>query len=190
MNPHFHNRPLKFVEDKKTGVKFLKSRPQAVACVVVAERELETFVLAQKRGNAVAIEQGKWAFPSGFLDWDETGQEAAIRETWEETGIDLNDILEFNPDPKEFYCTVHEDLHNPWKVDTTPNMEYGQTVVLYYGLHFICNTLPVPSLDYLEHPDEVKKVKWIPVEKICDKTWAFDHDKVFDEYYKKICEVK
>lgn len=190
MNPKFHNRPLKFIEDKKTGEKFLMSRPQAVACVIIGQCELESYVLAQKRGNSVAVEQGKWAFPSGFLDWNETGTEAAIRETWEETGINLKNILEFHPDQNKFYCAIHNDLDSPWRVDTEPIEEYGQTVVLYYGLHFMCNDLPTPSLDYVEHPEEVDKVKWIPINKVCKKNWAFDHDKVFDNYYvNRICGV-
>jgi hypothetical protein len=85
---------------------------------------------------------------------------------------------------------LHHDLDDPWKVDTTPNNQYGQTVVLYYGLRFMCNKLPKPNLNHLQHPDEVKKVKWISIEKVCEKTWAFEHDKVFDEYYKRICGVK
>ena len=32
-------------------------------------------------------EGGKWCFPCGYLDWDETLEEAASRELYEETGL-------------------------------------------------------------------------------------------------------
>jgi ADP-ribose pyrophosphatase YjhB (NUDIX family) len=61
----------------------------------------ETQVLLIKRGDNVAAEAGKLAFPGGFHDTDakkgsawkagkETAEEAAIRELKEETGLDLN----------------------------------------------------------------------------------------------------
>ena len=34
------------------------------------------------------VESGKWALPGGFLDRDETSQEAAVREVKEETGYE------------------------------------------------------------------------------------------------------
>ena len=32
---------------------------------------------------------GRWSFPSGFVDLGETPEAAAVRETWEETGLDI-----------------------------------------------------------------------------------------------------
>lgn len=42
-----------------------------------------------KRGPASLGSIGEWCFPCGYLDYDETTFEAAMRETFEETGIDL-----------------------------------------------------------------------------------------------------
>jgi ADP-ribose pyrophosphatase YjhB (NUDIX family) len=39
--------------------------------------------------------RGKWTFPGGFVDWGEPVDSAALRETWEETGlkVDLDGLL-------------------------------------------------------------------------------------------------
>jgi len=38
---------------------------------------------------------GKWTFPGGFVDWGEPVEQGAVRETWEETGleVDLGGVL-------------------------------------------------------------------------------------------------
>ena len=33
---------------------------------------------------------GKWTYPGGYVDWGEPVPAAAIRETWEETGLDVD----------------------------------------------------------------------------------------------------
>lgn len=45
--------------------------------------------------------RGQWVFPSGFLECGETLQQAAVRETWEETGVVID------PDSLELYSVVN-----------------------------------------------------------------------------------
>jgi ADP-ribose pyrophosphatase YjhB (NUDIX family) len=37
--------------------------------------------------RAIEPSLGKWTFPGGYVDWGETVDAAALRETWEETGL-------------------------------------------------------------------------------------------------------
>ena len=67
-------------------------RPAVTADIVVFSFDGTNLnVLLIKRGNEPY--KGQWAFPGGFLDEDETLEEAARRELKEETGLT----------PKHFY---------------------------------------------------------------------------------------
>lgn len=67
------------------------SRSAAVTCVLLsmAENSKDIKFLVEKRGPGCPDNIGKYVFPCGYLGWDETLQEAVIREVYEETGIKL-----------------------------------------------------------------------------------------------------
>lgn len=78
------------------------SRSVVVSCVVArltSDKKIE--VLVEKRGPAVSA-TGRWCFPCGYLDYDETIKEAVIREVREETGyvLDSKDIMFVDIDSK------------------------------------------------------------------------------------------
>jgi ADP-ribose pyrophosphatase YjhB (NUDIX family) len=56
-----------------------------VACGTVAERD-GRIALIQR---AIDPKKGFWSFPCGFMEIDETTEQAAVRETREETGLDV-----------------------------------------------------------------------------------------------------
>ncbi len=56
-----------------------------VACGTIAEQD-GRFALIQR---AIDPKKGFWSFPCGFMEIDETTEQAAIRETREETGLEV-----------------------------------------------------------------------------------------------------
>ena len=65
-------------------------RPAVTADCIVITKEAEPKVLLIQRGNEPF--KGKWAFPGGFMNMDETTEQCAIRELEEETGLRLSEI--------------------------------------------------------------------------------------------------
>ena len=49
--------------------------------------EADGQVLLTRR--AINPARGKWTFPGGFVEWGEPVEAAAVRETWEETGLQV-----------------------------------------------------------------------------------------------------
>jgi len=62
-------------------------RPAAVLAAIIARPEGAT-VLMTRRADTLASHTGQIAFPGGRLDPGETAKEAALREAWEEVGLD------------------------------------------------------------------------------------------------------
>jgi len=77
----------------------------ASAVVIVQDGE----ILLVKRG--VEPKQGLWSLPSGFIEIDETAQACAVRETKEETGLDVEldgivDVASVFDDPRHVCLLV------------------------------------------------------------------------------------
>ena len=164
--PIFNNRENEEAE-LKDGRKIWISRSPCVKVVVLAVNKSGIFVLAEKRSKTMIDGPGLWVVPSGYLDWDETAWEAAIRELYEETGFDVQNYenhLIFNNDKE------------PWIIISDPN-ENRQNVVLTYCLIYdFKKELP---LDIENHKDsEIEKVKWIPVGQLIspERNWGFNHE--------------
>ena len=76
---------------------FGRPRPQCPACGLVQFREPKTAtgVLISEGGRLLLAKRGMdpgrglWYVPSGYVDWDERVDEAAVREMREETGLEV-----------------------------------------------------------------------------------------------------
>ena len=165
--PTFKNRGNEEVE-LKDGRKVWLSRSPAVVAVILAVEEStdRIFVLTEKR-SAIMDEPNKWAVVSGYMDWDETGMEAIVRETYEETSFYIpkfENQLRFDNDGDPFY--VHTD----------PKTDAKQNVSLSYIFIYQFDNIP----RYVEQfkDKEISEVKWMEISEVFQggKQWAFNHD--------------
>ena len=145
----------------KDGKEYWVSRSMAAVSYVYSIIQGTPCVLANKRGPGLPNNVGKWNAPSGFLDYDETLMECAIRETYEETGV---------------------------KIDSTTMMEVddstaraSQNVLVRFATLI---DYQEPNIDHCE-PNEVDDVRWIPIFEIDDYEWTSKtHVEKMKEYWK------
>lgn len=141
------------------GEEYWFSRSVAVVCFVFTEDENgKIYILANKRGKGCPDFVGKWNAPCGFLDYNETAAEGAVREVYEECGIHINpaDLIEL-------------------KADSDPRSGSGNQSINIKFCCFIENGLKLElSADHSEK-DEVEDIKWIPISDIDNYDWAFTH---------------
>lgn len=143
------------------------SRSVAVATAVIL-RDTETnnwFILANQRGAGTPDYQGYWNLPCGYLDYNEEAEDAAKREVYEETGIQLNSVNYFG--------------HS-----TSPN-ENRQNVIFFFVSFLEGNKSDYGfSTDNMEE-NEVSGIQWVPLGKVTNIQWAFDHDELINKILQK-----
>ena len=127
-------------------------RPAVTADCIVITREAEPKVLLIQRGSEPF--KGCWAFPGGFMNMDETTEQCAIRELEEETGLQVNNVIQIGA-----YS----------KVDRDPR---GRTVTVAY-LAIVDRPLVVIG------QDDAAKAEWWPLSNLPEL--AFDHDKIMQD---------
>ena len=146
--------------DLKDGGKIWKSRNVAVSVMIIDDDYFdgEPRVLLVKRGKAMT-HVGLWCFPCGYLDWDETVEEAAIREVYEETGYIMNkNTLVFEG------------------IDSNPS-KFGQNVSIMFRAPKPLNT----DINWAVDPKEVEDLQWFSLyDDLPDM--AFDHKDRCENY--------
>lgn len=139
-----------FFENSKVLVQL---RHVVVDMLVIKDKQ----ILLVKRGGKW-LEKGKWAMPGGFLDMDETGEQAALRELREETGytgkiIKLFSLID-NPQRR------HEDRQN-------------------VSLVYLVN----PGKKIGDFDDEISEIKWFALDNLPPaQDFAFDHLETIKQY--------
>ena len=127
-------------------------------CVIFGFDGSELQVLLIERG--IEPFKGKWAFPGGFLNMDETAEEGALRELKEETGLENAYIEQFNTysdpgrDPRERVITI-----------------------AHYAL---------VRIQEVKGGDDAAKAQWFPIDEV--PQLAFDHDRILRDAMKKLRE--
>ena len=148
------------------------SRSVAVATAVLLNDNGRWYILANQRGTGTPDYQGYWNLPCGYLDYNEDTTQAAAREVYEETGIQLN------PSSLKFFG------HS-----SSPN-ENRQNVVFFFVAFLEGSKADYGfSKDNMEE-GEVDGIQWLPLDKANTLQWAFDHDeliqKILSKYSNKI----
>ncbi|MFK5856129.1 MAG: NUDIX hydrolase [Bacteroidota bacterium] len=99
----------------------------------------------------------QWAFPGGFVDMEETLEQAAVRELAEETGLKNANLKQFKA-----YSEVNRDPR-------------GRTVsVVFVG--------EVTVGASIKAGDDAKKADWFSINRL--PKLAFDHDEIIQEVLK------
>ncbi len=113
-------------------------------------------LLIQRKHDPYA---GRWALPGGFVDMDETVEEAAARELYEETNLKGVPL---------------EQFHVFSKVDRDPR---GRTIsVIFTGI--------LTGEQEVRAKDDAQEARWFPLDKL--PPLAFDHDEIVEMIKKKL----
>lgn len=105
--------------------------------------------------------KGLWAFPGGFVDVEETIDEAVIRELREETGIPLpTDALRLATRGKQVF-------------DHPERSQRGRTITHAYHFDFPCGDLPP-----VKGADDAEQARWVPLSEALQMQAQF-----FDDHF-------
>ena len=134
------------------GFTYNYPRPAVTADCVVMTKEANPHVLLIERGFDPF--KGRWAFPGGFMNMDETAEQCAIRELEEETGLKVSSIHQIGA-----YS----------KVDRDPR---GRTVTVAF-----LTTIDAPT--EVCGQDDAARAEWFPIDAL--PPLAFDHDEIMKD---------
>lgn len=147
------------------------SRSMATALFAFCkDEEGDWCVLASERGEEAADFRGMWNCTCGYLDYDETTKECAVRECFEETGVKL---------PIESLIFIgYED--DPVKANR-------QNVTFRFAAK-IEDRITSDFKFSKEHNEgkEVGKIAWVKVKDIDNYEWAFNHKNRIVEIFNQV----
>lgn len=153
-------------EFEHNGQKLWYSRSLAVSLLVHTIFSGKIWILANKRGEGAEFNKHLWNLPGGFVDFNETAEEAACRETLEETGYIIN--------PRDISLVY---------LDTNPKNNRRQTMVAKFNI-----TLEqVPERDanfsIVNTNGEVEEVEWIALDELDNYNWVRGQKEYIKKYF-------
>lgn len=151
------------------GKTYWISRSMAVSCFIITSLGGEWCILANKRGKNAPDFQGHWNCPCGYLDYNETTAEAAIRETYEETGLRLKSV--------KFW------MFNDSITENRQNVTFRYYAVISDPQLF---ALSKYTHERGGEKDEVDEVAWIPISDLDNREWAFNHDQIIRKLIREL----
>lgn len=176
-----------FVVKDENGQEHWVSRSVVVVPVVIKVLAGAIYTLVEKRGPAVS-HTGELCVPCGYLDWDESLEEACAREVHEETGLNLEPygfrFVGVSGDPRESrqnvsmrFCTIAPsqaeiDLRNLETKDEVDDAFWKEIGYFDYKGNLVLDSKSIAK---------------------GDERWAFNHNnlivEVLREFYKGIYNV-
>lgn len=130
------------------GRKVAIDRSVGVVLLAYIIKENSIYILCNKRGKRTSEYKESWNLPSGYLDWDESGEEAAQRECFEECGIKV---------PLEL---IRESEHSTKPTENRQNIIFRYIAKL--PIEFFNHKLTSDNSE----EDEVVNIKWIKLDDI------------------------
>lgn len=173
----FKNRPNECVTTVD-GRDIWASRSVTVVACILLECRGQPWILVNQRGTGVPDFAGYWNLPCGYLDYDETTTEAAMREVWEECGVDSQALLA---------VASCEFFSHPWDVGSTPS-DKRQNVSIHHGLYAKVDQLPPVSNAHNE-PNETADIRWLPLSQLDTLEFAFNHRARIDKFLAHLEKV-
>ena len=125
-----------------------------VDAIVFTRKNNETFVLLIQRGQEPF--KGKWALPGGFVNMDETLEEACKRELLEETGLKTDAMKQFKA-----YDAIHRDPRH-------------RTISVVFSTE-------INDTENVTGGDDAAQAEWFPVTAL--PHLAFDHALILEEFF-------
>ena len=126
-----------------------------VDAIVFTKKNNETFVLLIQRGQEPF--KGKWALPGGFVNMDETLEEACKRELSEETGLKADAMKQFKA-----YDAIHRDPRH-------------RTISVVFSTE-------INDTENVKGGDDAAQAGWFPVTAL--PPLAFDHALILEEFLR------
>ena len=144
---------------KRNGKIFYVSRSVAVSMYTYCQNpEGEWCVLANQRGPGAPTNVGFWNTPCGYLDYNESAEDAAVREAFEETGVKI-------PKSKIRLQGVNSS-----------NFGSSQNVGMRFAVALEGTTDNYPLSAANCEPGEVSDIKWIPLSQVSQYKWCFGQE--------------
>lgn len=142
------------------------SRSVAVVGIVCLIKDGYPHLLISQRGLGAADNHLKYCLPCGYLDWSENSFDAVRREVWEETGINIDLILN-NTWP----------VDKPFMVITDPSENRQNVSITHIVLSEIPKDgeLPTPNITNHVQDQEVADARWIRYDEVDNFEFAFNH---------------
>lgn len=146
----------------------LKNNEQCPACGRFANRGTTIDAVIERDGRVLLIKRGAepfkgfWALPGGYVEWDETVEDAVRREVKEETGLTVKSLKLIG-------------------VYSEPKRHPRQCIDMAYAVEV--EGLTADKAGEVKVGDDALEYKWEKVENILEL--AFDHKQIIEDYLKK-----